>query len=205
MGGISAIAAVAVLGDGSLAAADVEPDQPQAPDPPPRPRIVAVVGDSVAPELEVPIANRLRGPVRRFTAARLFDGATDLLGADPRETEPARVIGLVEPVPLLLIHGDADTTVPLSPRVVGWPPSAVPHAEQWVVAGADHSAGHAVAAQDYERRVSDFLRMAFTSARDGGCRAGCRTASWARDMIGAPGSASDGSTDPSPPARPAED
>ena len=46
-------------------------------------------------------------------AARLFDGAARRLGADPRDTEPGRVIGLVEPVPLLLIHGEADTTVPV--------------------------------------------------------------------------------------------
>ena len=56
----------------------------------------------------------MRTPFRRFLAARVFDAAARRLGADPRDTEPGRVIGLVEPVPLLLIHGDADTTVPLA-------------------------------------------------------------------------------------------
>jgi len=164
MGGISAIAAVAVLGDGSLAAADLQPDAPRADIDPPRPRIVAVVADSVAPELEVPIANRLSGPLRRFTAARLFDGAASILGADLRATEPIRVIGLVDPVPMLLIHGEDDTTVPIAEgrrlAAVAGPASA-----HWVVPGAGHSGGHAVAGQDYERRVVDFLRMAFGDAR----------------------------------------
>lgn len=164
MGGISAIAAVAVLGDGSLAAADVDPAPPRASIDPPRPRIVAVVADSVAPKLETPIAARLSGPFRRFTAARLFDGATSILGADPRATEPIRVIGLVDPVPVLLIHGADDETVPIAEgrRLAA---RAGPGAEHWIVPGAGHSGAHALAGQDYERRVVDFLRMAFTSAR----------------------------------------
>ncbi len=164
MGGISAIAAVAILGDGSLPAADMAPDDPKHVLATPRPRIVAVVGDSVAPEVEAPVARRLRGPARRFMAHRLFDSATTILGADPRATEPARVIGLVEPVALLLIHGEADTVVPIADgrRLAAL---AGPHAEHWTVPGADHSASHAVAGQDYERRVSDFLRVAFANRR----------------------------------------
>jgi pimeloyl-ACP methyl ester carboxylesterase len=164
MGGITAIAAVVILGDGSLAAADADPAATAAPTGAPRPHIVGVVADSVAPELELPIANRLRGPFRRAQAARLFDGATELLGADPRATEPARLIGLVEPVPLLLIHGKADRTVPLEAgrRLAAL---AGPSAQHWVVPGAEHSGGHRAAGQDYERRVADFLRMAFERGR----------------------------------------
>jgi pimeloyl-ACP methyl ester carboxylesterase len=165
MGGIAAIAAVAVLGDGSLAAADSEIDAPRAPTPPPRPWIVALVGDSVAPELEVPIASRLSGPARRFTAARLFDAATRRLGADPRATEPARVIGLIEPTPLLLVYGEADTTVPIAAgrQLVAL---AGPSAAHWVVPGADHGAAHRTSPEEYERRVTDFLRAAFTARRE---------------------------------------
>jgi len=164
MGGIAAIAAVAVLGDGSATGAEVDVDAPLAPIGASRPRIVAVVADSVAPELVIPIARRLRGPARGFTAARLFDGAASILGADPRSTEPGRVIGLVEPVPLLLIHGQADTTVPIADglRLVA---SAGPSARHWIIPGAEHSAGHATAGQDYEQRVSDFLRVPFLAVR----------------------------------------
>lgn len=202
MGGITAIASVAVLGEGSLTAADADPAAPRDAPSAPRPRIVAVVGDSVAPELVGPIASRLSGPARRFTAARLFDGAAEILGADPRSTEPARVIGLVEPVPLLLIHGEADTTVPVADgrRLAGL---AGPHADHWVVPGAGHSGAHALVPQDYARRVTDFLRMAFEAAR--GEDAERATAGGeSRDTLRGPGVPPKIQHDPSAPAMPGE-
>lgn len=171
MGGIAAIESVAILGDGTLDAADADDSPTRAPIDAPRPRIVGVVAESVPTSVEVPVANRIRSPFRRFIAARLFDGAARALGADPRDTEPGRVIGMVEPVPLLLIHGSADSTVPLAEgeRLMA---GAGPSAEHWIVEGADHSRAHAVAGQDYERRVTDFLRMAFRRARDDDLGAG---------------------------------
>jgi pimeloyl-ACP methyl ester carboxylesterase len=165
MGGMAAIASVAILGDGSLAAADMDPSPTWAPVDAPRPVIAAIVADSASPEAEIPVARRLHTPFRGFIAARLFDAAARRLGADPREIEPGRVIGLVEPVPLLLIHGDADATVPLADgrRLADL---AGPSAERWVVAGADHGQAHATAGQDYERRVVDFLRVAFRRSRE---------------------------------------
>lgn len=164
MGGIAAIAAAAVLGDGTLAAADGDPTAPRGVDVAPRPVVVGVVADSTAPELEIPVGTRVRGPLGRFVAARLFDGATRVLGADPRATEPSRVIGLLETVPLLLIHGEADATVPIAEgrRLAAL---AGPTSEHWVVPGAGHSGSHAVAGEDYEQRVSDFLRLAFKRGR----------------------------------------
>jgi pimeloyl-ACP methyl ester carboxylesterase len=165
MGGNAAIEAVAILGDGTLASADIDVSATRAPIDAPRPRIVAVVAESVATSVEVPVANRIRSPFRWFIASRLFDAAARTLGADPRDTEPGKVIGMVEPVPLLLIHGAADGTVPIEE---GQRLKALtgPSAEHWIVEGADHSRAHAVAGQDYERRVTDFLRMAFRRARD---------------------------------------
>ena len=165
MGGMAALASVAVLGDGSLAAADIDPSPTRAAVDPPRPSIVAVVADSTPPEAEIPVANRLRGPFRRFVTGRVFDAAARRLGADPRDLEPARLIGLVDPVPILLIHGDADTTVPLADgqRLADL---AGPSADHWIVPGADHSQAHATAGQDYERRVTDFLRVALRRSRE---------------------------------------
>lgn len=165
MGGMAAITAVAILGDGSLTAADADPDPTRPEVEAPRPMIVAVVADSAAPEVDLPVANRMRTPARRFVAGRAFDAAARRLGADPRETEPIRVIGLVEPVPLLLIHGEADATVPVEDgrRLAA---AGGPSTQHWTVPGADHSSAHAVAPQDYERRVTDHLRMAFRAARD---------------------------------------
>ena len=165
MGAMAAITAVAILGDGSLTAADADADPTRADVDAPRPSIVAVIADSAAPEVDLPVANRMRTPARRFVAARAFDAAARRLGADPRETEPIRVIGLVEPVPLLLIHGEADTTVPVQDgrRLAA---AGGPSTQHWTVPGADHSASHTTVPQDYERRVTDHLRMAFRTARD---------------------------------------
>jgi len=188
MGGTTAIAAVAVLGDESLATADDGLDTPSGPVGELRPRIAAVVADSVASSVVVPVASRLPGPAPSFVARRLFDAATRTLGADPRATDPAKVVGLVDPVPLLLIHGDADTTVPIADgRLLA--AAAGPSSEHWDVAGAGHGGAHAAEPEAYERRVSAFLRDAF---------AGLRTVA---PIIGAPGPA----TVPVDPAPPVED
>jgi fermentation-respiration switch protein FrsA (DUF1100 family) len=187
MGGITAIAAVAVLGDGSLASADT-PDVPAGPTPDIRPRIVAVVADSVATGSVVPVASRLPGPAPTFVAERLFDAAARSLDGDPRATDPIKVIHLVEPVPMLLVHGDADATVPIADgrRLAA---AAGPTCQHWVVAGADHGRGHATAPAEYEARVSAFLRDAFASVRTGA------------PIIGAP----DPDSGPDDPAEPMED
>ena len=164
MGGIVAIASVAVLGDGRLAAADVDPDAPAALDEAPRPRVVAVVGDSVAPELAVVVGSRLRVPFGRRIAGHAFARVGARVGADPRSVEPAAVVGLLEDVPLLLVHGTGDRTVPIKDarRLVARAPEGTRHLE---IAGADHARGHAVDTGAYETAVTSLLRGAFAAAR----------------------------------------
>ena len=168
MGGVVALASVVVLGDGSLQGVDADPAAPISPRPAPRPAISAVVVESVPAELTSIAANRLDGrlpgPVRRAVARRIFAAASARLGGDPRWTEPIRVIGLVPPVPILLISGQADATVPLEDgrRLAA---AAGPGAEHWVVAGAEHSRAHAAAGAAWETRVTAFLRRALLAAR----------------------------------------
>ncbi len=166
MGGITALASIVVLGDGSLPGADVDPDALAVDRSAPRPRIVAAVGDSVPPELTTGVANRMHVPLRGFLAAQMFEAAARRVGGDLRATEPIRIIGLIEPVPLLLIHGAADTTVPLAAgnRLAA---AAGPNATHLVVPDAGHSASHATAPAAYEEGVEAFLRRAFTEARGG--------------------------------------
>jgi len=99
MGGIVAIAAIVVLGDGTLIQADLDPTAPAAAVEPPRPRIVGAVAESIAPDLRIPIANRMRLPIggvlRRALAGRMFTVAGRRVGGDLRATEPGRIIGLV--------------------------------------------------------------------------------------------------------------
>lgn len=165
MGGITALAALAVLGDGSLAAADIDPDAPVLTTPAPRPRIVAVVADSVAPDLVTAVANRMSTPFPRFIAGRLFAGMAARLGGDPRATEPLRVIALAEPVPVLQVCGDADRTVPLaaSQRLAD---AAGPSHRMLVFPGADHGKAHETDPARYEGEVATFLRAALVGARE---------------------------------------
>ena len=101
-----------------------------------------------------------------MAADRVLAAAARDLGGDPRDTEPIRMVGLVEPVPLLLIHGEADRTVPLADgrRLAA---AAGPSAEHWTVPGADHAGSHATMPQEYEAHVTDGVRSAFLRARDG--------------------------------------
>jgi fermentation-respiration switch protein FrsA (DUF1100 family) len=96
----------------------------------------------------------------------MFEAAARRVGGDLRATEPIRVIGLTEPVPLLLIHGAADATVPLAAgkRLAA---AAGPNAEHLVIPGAGHSGGHATSPAEYEARVEAFLRRSFADARGG--------------------------------------
>lgn len=168
MGGTVAIAAIVVLGDGSLAQADLDPTAPAAAIAAPRPRIVAVVAESVAPDLRIPIANRMGlpvgGAIRRAIAGRLFKVAGRRVGGDIRAIEAGRIIGLVDPVPLLLIHGSDDRTVrPADGRRLA--AAAGPATVHWEVPGADHSRARAAAPAQWDERVTRFIRQALSDAR----------------------------------------
>lgn len=160
MGGISAIASAVVLGDGrsrQLAIADGAATLP---------RIVAIAADSVGPVLTEVVAARLPGPrfLRPLLAARAFGIMARRLGADPRDTEPLRIIGLLEDLPILLVHGDRDEVVSskAAHRLVA---AAGPGAESWTVRDAGHSLAHETAPAAYEARVGAFLRAAFEAGR----------------------------------------
>jgi uncharacterized protein len=164
MGGVTALASVVVLGDGRLVAADADADAPAATVEPPRPRIVALVAESVPPELAIVAASRMRVPFGRRLADRAFGRIARTAGADPRATQPARTVRLLEDVPLLLIHGDADRTIPVrdARRLVALAPPGTRHLE---VAGADHGKGHAADPVGYEAAVTDHLRESFAMTR----------------------------------------
>jgi pimeloyl-ACP methyl ester carboxylesterase len=164
MGGMTAIAATAVLGDGRLPATDVTPDAPATMDEAPRPRIVGLVGEAVAPELRVVVASRLPGPAGGFLADRILDAVARHLGDDLRSLEPIRTLPLLEDLPVFLIHGGSDPTIPLEAarRLAA---AGGPGVEHRVVEGADHSRAHATDPGAYEAMVEGFLRVAFRLGR----------------------------------------
>ena len=71
----------------------------------------------------------------------------------------------MEALPLLLIHGGADRTVPpAAGRTLA--ALAGPTAEHWEVPQADHGRARPVAPAQWDLRVSRFLREAFFGARE---------------------------------------
>jgi pimeloyl-ACP methyl ester carboxylesterase len=163
MGAMTAISAVAVLGDGSPVGTDVDPTRPAHVSAPNQPRIVAVIADSTVPQVEG-VAASFPG-LNRFMAARIFDSMAKMLGGDARETEPLRVIGLLEGVDILLISGDRDEIVPVpdAQRLADAAPKGTAH---WVVPGAQHRKGHSVDPNGYESRVTAHMRAAFRRGRE---------------------------------------
>ncbi|HBE87779.1 MAG TPA: hypothetical protein DDW67_01365, partial [Elusimicrobia bacterium] len=57
--------------------------------------------------------------------------------------------------PLLLVHGSSDRTIP--PSHSEELKKAFPHAELWIVPGADHGQASGAAGKEYERRVGLFF------------------------------------------------
>ena len=164
MGGIVALTSVAVLGDGRLAAADADPDAPVGVSTPPRPRIVAVVAESVTPELRLLVARRLRVPLGSRLGDQAFAGVARAVGVDPRATEPIRAVRLLEDVPLLLVAGGADAIV--TPADADRLAAAAPEGtHRLVVAGAGHGDAHATDPKAWEDAVATHLRSAFEGAR----------------------------------------
>ena len=166
MGGIVALASLAILGDGRLESADSDPHAADGVVPPPRPRIVGVVGDLVAPRLAGPVGRRIGRTLGPFIADRGFDALAAQLGSDPRVTEPIRVLPLVEDVPLLLIHGDRDPLIPERDvrRLVAVLPDGATHVR---IAGGDHSGAHLADPVRYETEVTSFIRTSFSRTREG--------------------------------------
>lgn len=165
MGGMTAIAATVVLGDGRLAGAEGEarilPGSGGR-----GPRICGIVAESVTPELRVVVARRLRIPAAGVVADRILAAASRRLGEDLRTLEPRRLVGLLEDCPLLLVAGTRDATLPIAAarRLAA---AAPPGKEWWEVEGAGHAGAHRAAPEAYEARVTAFLRAAFVRARAG--------------------------------------
>ena len=164
MGGVTAIVATVVLGDGRLPAADALADAPAAAVEAPRPRIVALVADSVAPELALVVGRGMGVPGGVRLAARAFSRFRRIVGGDPRETQPIVTVGLLEDMPLLLVHGGSDRLIEPAEaaRLAAAAPAGSRHL---VVPGAGHGESHATDPGAWEAAARELLRAAFREAR----------------------------------------
>jgi len=88
-------------------------------------------------------------------------------GAQVRDFRPISAVARISPRPLLIIHGDADASVPVENgrRLHA---AAGPPKELWVVPGVPHVGAYFADRTAYVRRVTDFFDR--TLGLDAGCR-----------------------------------
>ena len=120
--------------------------------------VKAVVSDSTYATMDNMI-NRVYaifGPFR-FPFVWLTQGyALAFLRINSKDVSPAQSLAKSK-VPVLLIHGDKDTQIPVSNAHELYDSSNKNTTQLWIVAGADHGEAMAVERAEYRRRVTVFL------------------------------------------------
>lgn len=129
-------------------------------------RIEAVVADAPFADLEKYLSDNLSYwsglPAFPFTPL-IIKIMPLVLGIDPTQVSPAIAIKNVK-VPVLLIHGNADTTIPLanSEEIHRAAPKTT---TLWQVPGAKHVGSYKVQPQEYLRRVQEMFQLLDDSRR----------------------------------------
>jgi dipeptidyl aminopeptidase/acylaminoacyl peptidase len=127
--------------------------------------IHAIVADSAYASLEQLIGRQfffLPGPLTWPFVALTTLGARLLLGVDIKQAAPMEAVRWLR-TPLLLIHGDHDSQIPVihSREIAA---NADPSlTELWIVSGADHGFAHAQEGPRYEARVLQFFLRYLTN------------------------------------------
>lgn len=132
------------------------------------PNVVAVVSDCTFGELTTIIRNAAlqRGYPR--PGAELVGCLVELLAslrvhADLFSADPIRTIAKISPRPVLIMHGEADTAIPVSEAYRLFSAAREPK-ELWVVPGAGHRQIEEIQPIEYRRRIVEFFDRAFESA-----------------------------------------
>jgi uncharacterized protein len=80
-------------------------------------------------------------------------------GFDLVSARPAATVAALEPMPLMIVHGEADRLVPIAhARLLA---QAAPWADTWTVEGAEHNEAFENAPGLYTLRVLEFFDLAF--------------------------------------------
>ncbi len=131
------------------------------------PEVVAVVSDSTFGELTTIIRNAavLRG--FPYPGALLVGWLVELLAsfrvrANLFSADPIHTIAKISPRPVLIMHGEADTAIPVSEAYRLFRAAREPK-ELWVVPGAGHRQIEAVQPEEYRRRLVQFFDRAFNT------------------------------------------
>ncbi|UCE64358.1 MAG: prolyl oligopeptidase family serine peptidase [Nitrospirota bacterium] len=121
--------------------------------------VKAIVADSPYASLEKVVQRQFfffPGPTKWPLVALTKVYARLLLGLKLSDAVPADAVG-EQKTPLLLIHGDADSQIPVEHSREIHAKANPASTELWIVPGADHGFAHALAGYDYEIRVREFF------------------------------------------------
>ena len=122
------------------------------------PRVAAVVADSPFTGIADVIAH---GAARLRLPARLVVPAADMLngwryGYRFDAVRPIEAVAAISPRPLLLVHGDADSLIPVSHAHALFEAAREPK-QLWIVPGAEHCGGYFADRLGYVGRVAAFF------------------------------------------------
>ena len=124
-----------------------------------QPDVKVIVADSPYASLEKVVQRQFfffPGPTKWPLVALTKVYARLLLGLNLNDAVPADVVGELK-IPLLLIHGDADSQIPLEHSREIFTKANPAITEFWIVPEAGHGFAHALAGYDYEIRVREFF------------------------------------------------
>lgn len=134
------------------------------------PRLRALAADSSFASLSDLIAKETadRTPLSETTSRLLLPGMVALArlryGIPLDRIRPVESIGRLD-YPLLLIHTEGDSRIPVeqSRRLIE--AARDPGTELWVVPGTEHAIAYKAQPQEYLRRVADYFRARFAAAQ----------------------------------------
>jgi dipeptidyl aminopeptidase/acylaminoacyl peptidase len=127
-----------------------------------RPEIRAIIVDGVSPALERTLQE---GPVPALIRPFLRAVAEREMGIRVRQLRPVDEIGGINPRPVLIIHGTADSKIPDDSGQRLFDAAGEPRA-LWLVDGSDHLEARLDQPEVYERRVVAFLEAARAPSAD---------------------------------------
>ncbi len=117
----------------------------------------AIIADSAYADLENMIKHiyKIFGPLK-FP----FVKTTDILAmiffkVHPKKVSPALAIRDSD-IPILVIHGEKDSQIPVENAYML--KESNPNIELWIVKDSDHGEAHALAKDEYEKRIKGFLK-----------------------------------------------
>ncbi|MFO7248377.1 MAG: alpha/beta fold hydrolase [Bacillota bacterium] len=133
------------------------------------PDVAAVVADSPFADLKAYLRENLSVwsglPHSPFTPL-ILSLIPPLIGADPEAMSPVRAVAAFDGRPLLLIHGTADTKIPLADsRAIARQAQGHAEVELWTVEGADHVKAYARDPAVYTKKVLAFFDQHLGSSR----------------------------------------